>query len=80
LIQRRFRPERLSVTDDSDVKMRLNVIFPGPFFGGCDGQFLSAYYKSFGRSKKNAEMQAAAAGVRVSGEKGFAAAPTIKTS
>jgi hypothetical protein len=34
--------------------MRLNVIFLRPFFEGCDGQFISAYYKSFGRSKKNA--------------------------
>jgi hypothetical protein len=31
--------------------MRLNVIFLWPFFGGRDGQFISAYYKSFGRSK-----------------------------
>jgi hypothetical protein len=52
LIQRRFKPERLSVTDDSDVKIRLNVIFLRPFFRMRDGQFISAYYKSFGRSKK----------------------------
>jgi len=30
----------------------LNVIFLRPFFGERDGQFITAYYKSFGRSKK----------------------------
>jgi hypothetical protein len=48
--------------------MRLNVIFLRPFFEGRDGQLISAYYKSFGRSKKIAGTQAAGAGERVRSE------------
>jgi hypothetical protein len=50
-----------------------------PFFEGRDGQFISAYYKSFGRSKKIAGTQAAGAGERVPGEEDYPVVPSLKT-
>jgi len=59
--------------------MRLNVIFLRPFFGERDGSFISAYYKSFGRSKKFAGTKAAGAGERVTDKEDDPAAPGLKT-
>jgi hypothetical protein len=50
-----------------------------PFFEGRDGQFISAYYKSFGRSKKIAGTQAAGAGERVRSEEDDPVVISLKT-